>query len=521
MITTVNIQKFLKTKGYSTVSEDWYKHIDLWEQWYKGKTAFHKYTICNMGQVKSYTRKTLGMAKKVAEDQADLLLNEKVEILASEQTAQDIIDDVLFNNNFWVKGNQLVEQFAALGCGATVVYKEGEEVLIDYIDAKCIYPIKWRKRGITECAFASEAEDGNTFISLHKKENGLYVIYNYLVRQDSTGAIEELALPDDIALVWQTNSETPTFQIYSLNIANNVMPGVPLGVSIYANCIDVLQSTDIVYDSYANEFILGKKRIMANSNAFNVNIDSGTAHPVFDPSDTVYYDMGENDGNSPIKEIDFSLRCEEHQIALQNNLDLLSEKCGFGKGYYNFNADNVQTATAVVSQNSQLFRKIKKHEIIIEKNLIDLARIILKLSGYNKEAEISIQFDDSIIEDTNAVANRALLELNSGAIDLVMYYMITRGMDEDTAIADVAKMQSRQMPVDIGEEGAQVDAGQVVEDASQAVGRQLNGAQTQSLLSVIERFTSGQLSEGQAVNIISASIGVTTTEAQKLLSGAM
>lgn len=49
----------------------------------------------------------------------------------------------------------------------------------------------------------------------------------------------------------------------------------------------------------------------------------------------------------------------------------------------------------------------------------------------------------------------------------------------------------------------------------------MNGAQTQSLLSVVAQYSSGTLTLGQAINIIAISIGVTKDEAQKLLEGAL
>ena len=48
-------------------------------------------------------------------------------------------------------------------------------------------------------------------------------------------------------------------------------------------------------------------------------------------------------------------------------------------------------------------------------------------------------------------------------------------------------------------------------------GGQLNGAQTQSLVSVVQQYASGALTEGQAANIISKSIGVTRDEALEIL----
>lgn len=63
--------------------------------------------------------------------------------------------------------------------------------------------------------------------------------------------------------------------------------------------------------------------------------------------------------------------------------------------------------------------------------------------------------------------------------------------------------------------------GDVADVAEEVTGKTLNGAQTQSLLSVVAQYSGGTLTLGQAINIISISIGVTKDEAQKLLEGAL
>lgn len=50
-------------------------------------------------------------------------------------------------------------------------------------------------------------------------------------------------------------------------------------------------------------------------------------------------------------------------------------------------------------------------------------------------------------------------------------------------------------------------------------GKQLNGAQTQSLIAIMSQYTAGGLSEGQAVNLIATAIGVSKGEARKILNG--
>ena len=49
----------------------------------------------------------------------------------------------------------------------------------------------------------------------------------------------------------------------------------------------------------------------------------------------------------------------------------------------------------------------------------------------------------------------------------------------------------------------------------------MNGAQTQSLIAIMGQYSSGEMSEGKAVNLIAAAIGISKDEARKLLNGDM
>lgn len=77
----------------------------------------------------------------------------------------------------------------------------------------------------------------------------------------------------------------PQFVIDRLNITNNADENNPMGVAIFANAIDTLKKLDIEYDSYCNEFELGRKRIFVRPEMLT-NAD-GT--PAFDPDDSVFY----------------------------------------------------------------------------------------------------------------------------------------------------------------------------------------------------------------------------------------
>lgn len=58
-------------------------------------------------------------------------------------------------------------------------------------------------------------------------------------------------------------------------------------------------------------------------------------------------------------------------------------------------------------------------------------------------------------------------------------------------------------------------------DEAEVKGKALNGAQTQSLIAIMSQFSSGAITEGQAVNLISTAIGLSKADASAILNGDM
>ena len=78
MINSMDIFTYFKNKGIDTLDSNFYKQIEVWRSWYNSNVRkFHKYRVYRgNGTSVNCTRYSLGMAKKVCEDMADLLLNE-------------------------------------------------------------------------------------------------------------------------------------------------------------------------------------------------------------------------------------------------------------------------------------------------------------------------------------------------------------------------------------------------------------------------------------------------------------
>lgn len=462
----MNVIEKLKSLGYATIPEEFYRKVSEWKSWYQGDVkGFHQYKVRNGHNTVRCHRYSLGMGKKIPEDWANLLMNEKVGITLEGKKEQEFVNCVFEENNFMVKANEMQELAFALGTVAFIPRVVGMEItevgpragsadgiVLDYVTVENIWPLSWQNGTITECAFSSIVTvngESYCYLQIHHKVNGLYDIENRIYRYRNDNLCDEVNLTDvsgfkRVPPVVHTKTNRRQFVIDRPNITNNFDYSVPLGISVYANAVDVLRGVDIAYDSYVNEFSLGKKRIMVKPSATEY-LDG---EPIFDADDVVFYVLPEDlqDG-AVITPIDMTLRTAEHNTGIQDQLNLLSSKCGFGETYYRFNGGSVATATQVISENSTMFRTIKKHEIVLKKVLVELCRIILRLgneamnAGLDEDVEISIDFDDSIIEDKTAERNNDRQDLAAGIMNDWEYRAKWYNEDEATAKAALPKME--------------------------------------------------------------------------------
>lgn len=400
----ITIKEYLSDLGYTTVQDETYDYIQEWEEWYEGFVkGFHEYTVYNGIQQVTKERFRLNMAKTICEDWASLILNERVEIHTDTNFDKEL-DKVFKYNNFRVKANQLIELAFAFGTGAFVEYlDENKEVTIDYIRASMIYPLSWENGYINECAFGSlreTSEGSQIYIQIHKLVNGKYVIENHLVDAETGKDIEDEGMLPEVA----TGSDIPFFQFVTPNIINNIDLDSPLGISVYGNAISQVKGCDLVYDSYMNEFALGRRRVLVPLSMAKVKMaENGTIRPVFDPNDTTFYAIPDDNNNQQkIEPMDMSIRAEEHELGITKSLDLLSFKCGMGTGRYRFENGAVKTATEVISSKSELYQSLCKHEIVVGAAIVDMVNAIAYLKGVTLSNDVVIDFDDSIIQDKEA-----------------------------------------------------------------------------------------------------------------------
>lgn len=468
----MKLEDFLvKEYGYNPEVKDLIKtYIEQWRSWYQGSVkSFHNYYIYNGNTKRKQHRYTMNMAKEISEDWSDILWSEKCKISMKDDASQDQFNELVNDLDLYTIINQCLEKSGALGTESAVVsvydLVENEDTMvldvsegksrIDLVDVDWIYPLTWNNKGITECAFGSvEYKKGIRYVilSVHKiADDGNYHIYNHLFR-DSNGNLTEITEQMDAIKDFDTKSDTKWFAIFKPLLTNNLFNNSPFGIPHYANAIDNLKAVDICFDELKNEIQNGRRRTFARADMFNY--DDGTQKLVFDPADVTIYQLPKDATKDDLIQTDSDdLRTDKQIETLNINLNMLGNKVGLGQNFFHFNGITLNTATAVVSSNSALFRRKKKLEVGYESAIYDLVKALCYAScefgKYNINTEdMVIQFDDSVIEDKEAEANRAMREISAGVLSKVEYRMKIFSESEEIAKQKIKEIEEENPDVE-------------------------------------------------------------------------
>lgn len=462
MVTQQIIDILNKDFGYE-INSSFYTHISEWADWWRGyHKDFHLFHEKNNGKRIDRKLYSLKMAKKICEDWASILLNEKTLINVDDEktqrflTGDDTSNGFLQRINFWVNANRLVEKAFYSGTGAIVVtpqnmlIKNGNiiadelaKISIDYISAEGIIPISIDNGNITEAAFVSEKTIKSkcyAYVQIITQASGKYNIENrmYLIEQSMLKSVE---LPNGVLSSYTLETDIPPFVIIEPNIENHFDHSQGMGMSVYADAIDCLMGVDLAYNNFCRDFKLGGKKVFISKSMLQIDENGTTVTP--DDVAQQLFEVTEDDlqenGQTLIKEYNPQLRVAENTDGIQKQLDYLSFKTGLGTKHYQFNGGNIVTATQYMGDKQELVQNAAKHYIIIENAIITLVKHILWAvknicnADVNPDCNVTVQFDDSYVIDKESERLRDMQEVNAGIMQKWEYRQKWYGEDEKTA----------------------------------------------------------------------------------------
>lgn len=218
--------------------------------------------------------------------------------------------------------------------------------------------------------------------------------------------------------------------------ANNLDDNSPLGMSVYGNAMDTLRAVDYAYDGLCQEVKLGRKRIIVPARAVK---EITVTDPItgntrreryFDADDEAYEALNfDNAEDMQVHDNSLAVRVTEFTDAINAQLSILCVQTGMDAGILSFDKEKgLKTATEVISENSKTYAMVKANQNLLRDSVIRIVRGIVDLAkGYGVmydgtpvaemgDYEVNVTFDDSIVQDTDANINRAVLLLSNGLI---------------------------------------------------------------------------------------------------------
>lgn len=333
--------------------------------------------------------------------------------------------------------------FNAVGGGFFKPYIKANKFYIDYIPQTDCKPLKFDSAGnITSMVFSSQITKGNkiyTRLETHTLKGTDYIIENkvYVTESYNSTMLGRISSLSEVA-EWSElsertiiqNIERPLFAYYKVPLSNNIDTKSCLGVSVYNKAIDSIRKADVQASRLDYEYESAERSIYADIDALRnqegkerrskivktLNTGEDGFYKEFSPT---LRDEGFIRGLNKIKqEIEFQCNLAYGTISDPNTVDKTATEINASK----------QRSYASVSQMQNSLEKALKHLVYILDVYCDLYE--LAPAG---EYEVSAEWDDSIIVDTESEQRIRLQETNLGLGSKLDYLMWRYGLTEEQA----------------------------------------------------------------------------------------
>lgn len=464
------VKVYLNRLGYS-VNVDALSIINICDDWYSNRVIqdFHKRK--NLNNVEFELNK-MNFAKRCCADDANLC--EIVSVAPEKESAsQEFIDKLLSDNRFDVRYREQLEKTSATGTVGAYIYLKNAEYLkasdetmsvmggdirINYCDADCITPLTVENGLITECAFsATNTVKGKekTTLVIFSLENGRYKAETVVFDEHNQKVDAEsssIQLGDVKPFAIMTNAEVN-------NLDNMDGYGLP---KIY-NSIPLFKAVDLCYNILHGDLDKGQKLVFINELLACIQKDKD-GNPYLTPQQKEIFILlgADNEGKLPeektlVQEYNPEIRVEQITKAFELVLSILSMQFGYGSKKYTFENGKITTATEYIGTKQDAMQELNKQRKQATDYINDIIHAAMWFSNqfsgtsYNVDEELSIEFDDSYVEDkqTKLEAMRADAVTFQDIPWLTFMYIKTKyNLSDDEAEKYINEGKMKEDPVD-------------------------------------------------------------------------
>lgn len=479
--------------------------------------------IGNFEQVISYPV-IINFQKLISLKTADLLLGELPQISCGEKGSkqQDTIDSIIENSDLWEICRQAVIDVSRYGDGLFDVRRKKDCGVVSQTQPPLWFPVV-SPDDVKEILYhvigwTFEGDDGRKRLKVRIHEAGKYEERLYFIEGNLIGnMIDSKVFPtglSDCAIIQIPNTMTSD-RCTGIDDYQDVD-------SIIAELMVRIGQISRILDKHASPSMSGPQTALEKDpSSGQWRLKAGNYFPRDAKDDpNVEYITWDGQLEANFKQVD----------KLINLLYTISEMGAAIFGDLNNQTGQVPSGSALRRLMISPLAKVSRIRNKLDTALKEALYLASELGGKGyvnlRDEVINITWADGLPEDAREMAE--IMEIRTGkkaTISRMSAIKKLDDMDDDGADEELAKILDDEQAADplkaptFGQDGVDKNGADVGDVAKDVIGKSLNGSQTQSLLSVLERYADGSLSIGQAINIVSVSAGVSKEEAKALIEG--
>ena len=427
------------------ISSDMANAITLWEKIYENEADWLK-----KDEVES-----LELGSAIANEFTRLTtLEMKTEITGS--TRADFLNEQY--KKMLENLNDNLEIGNAVGGLIFKPYVKDNKLFVDLVRGSCFYPTEFDSSGnVIAGIFTSQITKRDyiyTRLEYHKfYEQALEGDINYIIKNVVYKSNDKSTLGTRVKISniqeWQNIQEQtaikyvekPLFSYYKPPIANNIDPESPLGVSVYARAVNLIKKADKQFGRIDWEYEASEKAVYVDELAtkpaqgkdkkktFTVNKLKGRLYKTLNTG---------TDKTDFFKDYSPEIRDEALWRGLNKTLQRIEFNVGLAYGTLSEPNTVDKTATEIKSSKQRSYATVSKMQENLQKALENLIYAMDALTTlYNLAPqgnyEVSFNWDDSLIVDTEREQTLQMQEVNAGLRSKIKYIMFRYGLTEEQA----------------------------------------------------------------------------------------
>lgn len=398
----------------------------------------------------------MNFAKRCCADDANLC--EIVSVVPEENsTSEEFIAEVIRNNKFITQYREQLEKVSAAGTvGAYISLKDAKylqsadgtisirdgKIKINYIDADCILPLTVENNEVIECAFAGtnkvRGKEKTTLVEF-LLEDGKYKAIT-TVFDDKGNRVEDECITLQLG-------EVKPFSVMTNAEVNNIDDLEGYGLPKVYNSIPLFMAVDLCYNLLYGDLSKGDKLVFLNELLACIKQDKDGKPYLTPQQKEIFILLGQDGGKLPdektlVQEYNPEIRIEAITKAFELVLSLLSMSFGYGTKKYTFENGRIVTATEYAGTKQECMQELNKQRSNASNYITDIIHAAMWFANtfhgksYSLEEALSIEFDDSYVEDkvSKLESMRAdALSFGEVAILKVWYLMEKYNLSEEDA----------------------------------------------------------------------------------------